>query len=128
MSRVEAGFRTFEIGTVTGITQYARVKLDASGNLEVAGATDTAVGYVDNFYGSASELSAGDKVTVRLVGAEGTQEAIASVAIAKGDVVYADASGKVTDTDGGSYTQVGVALQAGSGDGSIIEILQTALA
>lgn|GEM_PF-5244801 len=42
---------------------------------------------------------------------------IASKAIAVGDTVYTDDDGKFTDTDGGSYTERGIATSAAGGDG-----------
>ena len=127
MSRVEQGFRTFTIGTVTNIVQFSRVKLDASGQLEVAGIDEAGIGYVDNFVGAAADLAAGDKVTVRLNNAQGTHEALVTVdtAIAAGTVLYDAADGKLTDNNTG--TARGIALEAASGDDAVIEVSLTSL-
>lgn len=128
MSRVEQGFRTFEIGTVANITQYSRVKLDATGKLEVAGEDEAGIGFVDSFYGAAADLAAGDKVTVRLNNAPGTHEAIVTVdtGIVAGTVLYDVAGGKLTD-DSATGTARAIALESASGDDAVIEVLLTSL-
>jgi hypothetical protein len=52
--------------------------------------------------------------------AAGTCKVTASVAIAKGDLLYKAADGKVSDLPTGSV-QVGIAKEAASGDGAIFE-------
>jgi hypothetical protein len=55
----------------------------------------------------------------------GSCKVVASEAIAKGDKLYKAASGKVSKTETGSV-QVGVALEAASGDNSIFEAMLAA--
>ena len=87
---------------------------------------ETAIGFVDGSVG-AYPTTIGDTVTVRLLTSSGTFKAIASEAVAVSAILYGAASGKVTDTDGGSYTARFLALSAGSADGSIIEVLPLTL-
>lgn len=63
----------------------------------------------------------GDRIGVRLPSA-GTMKLEASEAISSGDRVYKAADGKISATSTSSIA-VGIALEAASGAGSIIEIL-----
>lgn len=99
------------------ISAYARVKLDSSGNVVVAGVTDRAVGYLTERGGVS-----GANCTVRLLGKP--FNAIAAEAIEVGDAVYAAASGKVADTDG-TGPLVGYALTAATGADQIVTVLRT---
>ncbi len=117
------GSKSFECNAA--LSRFQRVKLVA-GKLEVAGADETAIGFVDGAVG-AYPTTIGDTVTVRLLTSSGTFKAIASEAVAVSAILYGAASGKVTDTDGGSYTARFLALSAGSADGSIIEVLPLTL-
>ena len=119
------GSKAFSTG-VAGLTRYQRVKLVA-GVLQIAGADETAIGFVWGFVGASADVAIGDVVTVRLLTSAGTSKAIASGAVVEGAVLYGDADGKVTSTDGGSYTARFIALDAGSADGSVIEVLPTTL-
>jgi hypothetical protein len=67
----------------------------------------------------------GERVAVAPLNKEGTLELTAGGAISQDADVYAAADGKVTALSGsaGDYKKIGKALQAASGDGSIIEVL-----
>lgn len=120
MSQFNTGHKAFTVGT-GGVTRYARVKID-SGTVVLAGADEYAIGFAEE------TVAEGLPVTVKLINVAGTFKAIASEAVAVGATLYGGASGKVTDTDGGSYSARFYALEASTADGDIIEILPTSLA
>jgi len=106
--------RTF---TASGaLSQYRRVHLDGSGQLEYCSAAHTdCVGTLET-----DALAADEEVAVRLTTAQGTQIMIASKAIAKGAAVYAAASGKISDS---GTVAVGEALEAATANNDAIEVL-----
>lgn len=112
----ETGVITFECDEA--IPQYARVKLDADGKITVAGLTDKEIGTARN-----ATFAAGEKVAVNLRSKAGTHKMIAVEALAIGATVYTEAAGKVQDTAQATAFQVGVALEAATADGDIIEVL-----
>jgi hypothetical protein len=67
------------------------------------------------------DADSGEEVAVDLLGHGKTMEMTAGGSISAGDKVYAAASGKIGTTS--SNRRIGTALQAASGDGSIIEVL-----
>ena len=81
--------------------------------------TDVPIGITD--YAADS----GDNVAVRLLSEAGTIELTAAGVIAADAVVYAAAAGKVSaiSTAGGIYKKIGIAIEAATADGDIIEIL-----
>lgn len=91
---------------------YTRVKLDTSGQLAVAGATDRAVGYLTE-----RGATSGQPATYRSVAAP-SQIAIANAAIEVGDLLYAAADGEVDDVGTpGTTVEVGICtLAAGAGE------------
>lgn len=94
------------------IAQHLRVK--TTGALVVATATDVELGTMD------TPAVAAGPCTVRLRTAQGTRKMVASVAITKGNPVYAAAGGKIAAT--GSVF-VGTALEAAGADNDVIEVL-----
>jgi len=91
---------------------YLRVK--ASGRtVRLADASDYGIGCIQK------ACSSGDKVAIRL-DAAGTSKMVASAAITAGAKVYAAASGKIAAT---GTLIVGTALDAASGNNSVIEVL-----
>lgn len=116
--------RTFQ-ATAVAIEAYALVTLDSSGTIAVS--SDDAL---EQIIGATTEdIAASGYGNVQLLNAGGTIEVICGGdTIAVADTCYIDGSGKVgTDT---SNTKIGVALQASSTDGDVIELLphQTFLA
>jgi len=91
------------------------VKMDADGKITYAGAADVYHGTVE-----AATAAAGDLVSVRLRSASGTRKMVVASSTLAGAFLFQAASGKVDDS--GDYV-VGVGLEAGSGDGAIIEVL-----
>ncbi len=65
--------------------------------------------------------STGDMITVRMFSA-GTCKVTASIAIVKGDKLYLDAAGKVTNVLG-TGRMVGIAMEAATADGVVFEML-----
>lgn len=105
--------RTFEAGAAIG--QYIRVKLVA-GVLQVAAAADYGIGVTEE-----EAFAAGQKIAVRLWSAQGTMKMKAGAAITAGAEVRPAASGKIDDA--GTTPPLGIAFEAASGDGSIIEVV-----
>lgn len=115
-SFVETNTRSFPVGG-TALSRYARVKL-SSGELVVADADDANwLGVVREYEPANSEAAA-----VHLRTAAGTVPMIASEAVTQGAEVFAAAAGKVATT---GTVSLGYAMEAASGDGSIVEVLLT---
>jgi len=113
-SHVETNTRRFPTGG-TAIAQHLRVTL-SGGNLAAAGIADEDIGtIVPDVFTSDTEAA------VRLKSATGTRKMVASAAITAGAVVYAAASGKVSST--ATAQRIGIALEAATADGDIIEVL-----
>lgn len=108
------GYKTFT-ATATAIGEAVRVKLDSSGNISAAGATDAWIGT------TMEAIAASGSGTVKLRSAPGTFLVTASAAIAAGARLYPTASGKVDDAAGtGNFTGL-QAVEAATADGDIIE-------
>lgn len=110
------GCKAFECDEA--IAQYARVKLDSDGKITTAGLTDKGIGTATR-----ETFAAGEYVDVRLDTAPGTAKMIVSEAVAAGATLYSEASGKVQDTAQATSFQVGVAMEAATADGDVIEVL-----
>lgn len=109
---VETNCKTFEAGAA--LEQFRRVAL-SSGVLQYADAYTQGIGTTE-----LETFASGDKVAVRLLNAMGTRKMVAAAAITSGAYVYGAASGKIDDV---GFVPVGVALEAASADGDIIEVL-----
>ena len=96
---------------------YTRVKLTTSGTVDVAGVTDTSIGYLTE-RGSVS----GALCTVQLHGLP--FNAIAAGAIEVGDICWSAASGKVNDVDAGSGKIVGIAYTAAAADTNLLTLFR----
>ena len=117
MSQFEdSGYKSFECDEA--IAQYARVKLDSDGKVTTAGLTDKGIGVATR-----ATFAAGEDVTVALNSKPGTSKMIASEALAAGAPVYSEASGKVQDTAQATAFLVGVAMEAATADGDVIEVM-----
>lgn len=104
--------KTFSAGAA--LVQNRLVVL-SSGVLQYADAYTTAIGTLED-----TTFASGDVVAVRLLPGEGTFKMMASAAITSGAYVYQTASGKIDDV---GFIPVGIALEAASADGDIIEVL-----
>lgn len=115
---VEGSVKTF---TANGdIGAKIRVKLTAASatsppQVEVAGAGEQHIGI--------TEYAAADTtlVAVRLRTAPGTHEGVAADTFAVGAVLYGAAAGKLSDTSSG--TAIGIAIEACTGAGDIVEFI-----
>ena len=112
----DTGCKSFEADEA--ITQWARVKLDSDGKVTTAGLTDKGIGVATR-----AAFAAGDIIDVALNTKPGTVKMIAVEALAAGATVYSEAAGKVQDTAQSTAFQVGVALEAATADGDIIEVM-----
>lgn len=115
---VHCGLRTYPNGNGVAIAKFLRAAYN-SGDLALAGQGEE-LGVMEEHMlatdevGSVRHLKPGD--TIRMVAAQ---------AITAGANVYRAAAGKITDAQFGSEDRIGIALEAGSGDGSAIEVLIT---
>ena len=105
--------RTFPNNAALG--QYTRVTL-SSGYLAAAAAANDEIGVMEDATFSTDSFG-----SVRLTRSLDTVKMIASGAITQYADVYRAASGKISATPNGK--RVGIAMEAASGDGSIIEVL-----
>ncbi len=108
------------------IAQHLRVKV-SDGTTDPI--TVTTAGVADDDVGTIEQagLAANDIVALRHRTAQGTTKMVASGAITAGAKVYTAAGGKVTATWATSARLRGIALEAASGDGAVIEVLPTSL-
>ena len=113
-SYVDTNCRTFTAGAA--IAQHLRVKISSS-KLAVAGATDEDVGTLRE-----ASVADGDERAVILKNKQGTVKMVASEAISQYASVYGAAGGKVSDTSNENF--IGIALDAASADGDVIEVLR----
>jgi hypothetical protein len=120
MSQQSDGFnKTFRVDGTAAIAQYARVKL-TSGYLVAAGANEADLGTLNEHVFNDSVVR---DVSVRLKTCPGTCQMIAAGAISQYAEVFGAASGKINDVV--SHRRIGIALEAASGNASVIEILRT---
>lgn len=110
----DTGCRPFSCDAA--IAQYLRVKASSTG-VAVAGASDISIGTLRD-----ASFAASDVRTVMLRSKPGTHKCVASDVIAKGDPVYAAASGKVAPS--GSIYE-GIALSASAANGDVIEVMMS---
>lgn len=112
---VQGNTKSFKVGA-SALARGARVKLTA-GLLVAAGLADRHVGVMT----ARAEID--DHAGVYLPGMSGTCQFIAADSFSAGAEVYTAASGKISDSAGAGSFRVGIALEAASGDGSIVEVL-----
>jgi len=117
--QTNSGIKAFTVGT-GGVTAHSLVKL-SSGEvvLNTATSTDDPVGVA--LYGETAD----GVVAVHLINCPGTVEMIAAGAISSGADVYAAADGEIQSLSeaAATYRKIGIALEAATADGDIIEVL-----
>ena len=120
MSQIHTeGQMSFPAGAA--LVAHRRVKI-ASGVLQYASTTDTAIGTLLNDTWADSNKSSGyTDGTVQLSISESTRKMVASGAITAGTNVYGTTNGKITGTANGNVE--GVALEAAASDGDVIEVM-----
>lgn len=97
---------------------YLRCKIDSSGTLQLAGATDPAIGPL-----SSRGAVTGTPASVAVAANCAVVTYVANEAIPVGAVVYAGAVGKVTDTAG--TLVLGQAITAAAADGAAVQVIRT---
>lgn len=98
------------------IPQFARVIFESDGRIIVAGLTDPGIGVAQ-----LPAFAAGDVIPVKLYNSGGTFKMIASEALPAAAVLYTESDGEVQDTAQATSVPFAQALEAASGDQSIIE-------
>ncbi len=108
--------RTFVAGEA--LDAYLLVKVDAAGDVvkSTATASEPKVGF------TVAPVASGEAATISLTHGGGSSYAIASEALAIGDIVYGDAGGKLS-ASGSSGDKIGITLTAATADGDVIEVL-----
>jgi hypothetical protein len=115
---VEGPVKTFLSGAAIGA--HLRVKL-VSGVLQLAGVADDDLGVTEQ-----ASFAANEPQAVRLRTAPGTLKMIADGStITAGGAVRTAASGKVASTNASGSRPRGIALEASTADGDLIEVLQS---
>lgn len=109
--------KTFTAGAA--LSQFARVKL-STGKLAAAGLADGAAELGTLEEAAFADL---DVRAVLLANAPGSRKMIAAKSISAGATVYTAASGKISDAAATGATKIGIALEAATADGDIIEVL-----
>jgi hypothetical protein len=112
MSREGTVIRSFTVGAAALADPYLLVKTPAAVVISAA-ASDAVLGVAQDSAGN------GDQVPVALAG---VTKAVAGAAINKGAVIQPAAAGKVI-TQTSTNPKIGIALEAASGDGHIIDVL-----
>jgi hypothetical protein len=116
------GSRAFTAGEA--LLEKRRVKIKAGTTttppeVEYADAGEQHIGITE------ADAALAEVVSVKLRTAQGSVEGVASEALAKGATLYGAADGKIADTSSGSA--IGVALEAATADGDVIEWVQFAV-
>jgi len=115
MQENTSGIRTFTAGEA--LIAYARVKLDSSQEVVYADADDVGIGTTEAI------AAHDDPVAVRLWSAPGTRKMVCSAAVDIGDTLYGADDGKVNDVHTTDGPALGIALQAGSANLAVIEVV-----
>lgn len=124
--QTEHGVKSFQAGADLSGKEFCRVKLDSSGYVVLAGASEPSIGVLQ----PAASLGDGSGawVPVRLFNAAGTFKMKAGAAITQFAQVTGIANGKIDDVTavGDAFgVGIGIALEAATADGDVIEILPT---
>jgi hypothetical protein len=120
MSGIQEGRdRSFKAGANLSAKQYYFVKLDSTQNQMVlaAAATDKILGVLQD------APTSGDYGRVTLLNGQGTTLVTAAAAISLGAFVTSDSAGKAVATTTAGNLVCGVALEAATADGNLIEIM-----
>lgn len=106
----DTGYKSVTLTETVG--QYLRT--NAAG--ELCGITERGIGY------STVDGASGETVSVALHSKPGTVKVVAAAAISLDAIVYSAASGKVSVSASTAFP-LGIALEAATADGDVIEIL-----
>lgn len=103
----------------TALAKFVRVKWDGSA-LAACSATEKGIGTLAD-----TVLSGATKAAV-ILNSGGARKFVAGGAFAVGAKIYGAASGKVDDVTGGGQVEIGQAIEAATGDNSIVEVAMIA--
>ena len=109
------GFDSFVAATSGGIAANVRVKLNSSNKIELAGASDIAIGVT-----LTKSTDGVTPVGVKLKNAPGSFEVVAAAAFAAGTVVKSDANGKVVS--GGAGHDFGIAFGSSTAANDVVVV------
>lgn len=98
------------------IGKHILVKISAAKTIDVAGLADEHIGTLDE-----AAFAAGDVRSVTLRNKQGTMNCVAAGAFAVGAVIYGRALGKADDIATSSAVRLGIAKEAATAAGDIIE-------
>lgn len=112
---IEIGEKTFIADAAIAIDTL--VKFESDGRVTTAGVAERPIGVALN-----AVDAAGEPVTVRMLNSQGTIKMKAAGAFAAAAAVYGRASGLIDDVSADSAVKVGIALEAASGAGSVVEV------
>lgn len=110
---------TFSLPADAALPMYARVTADANGKAVLAG-TGRSLGTVETV-STPDAVTGACAIGIKSHGG-GTRWVIAGAAVTKGATVTGIASGKVDDTAVVGAEVLGIALEAATADGDIIEV------
>lgn len=113
------GLKAFTAGEALAV--YRRVKISSGTTIVYADADDEGIGLTQ------AAADNGDMATVLLDNAAGSRKVTCSAAVDAGDILYGTDDGKVEDTTTADGPGLYLALEAGSGDGAVIEAVPLAL-
>lgn len=114
-AKVYPGAYSHPNGDDVAVDQYLRVA-NNSGNVAIAGATDEEEGIAASRCESTDEVCAIEPLVPNCV-----YQCVAAAAVSANADVFRAAGGKISATDNGD--RFGIALDAASGDGSIIRVV-----
>lgn len=100
------------------ISQFALVNLASTGKVAANGLAQRPVGIAME-----AAFADGDEIPVKLLNGSGTFKGIAAEALAVGATLNTEAGGKLQDTAELTSLPVGIAMEAATADGDIIEWL-----
>jgi hypothetical protein len=102
----------FTVTFTEAVGQYLRTNADG----ELCGIAERGIGE------ACVDAAVGDVAAVALHSKQGTKKVVAAAAIAKDAIVYTAASGKVSVSASTAFP-LGIALEAATADGDVIEIM-----
>lgn len=111
----ESGIRTFTAGEALEASR--RVRFSSTGTIVYADAGEKHIGI------TVDVVASGAQVAVKMNNFPGTRKLTCAGAVTSGATVYGAADGKVDDAFAGNGPSVGIAIEGGSADLSIIEVL-----
>jgi hypothetical protein len=113
---VDTNERTFTASAAVPL--YSLVTFANTGKVAVTGLAERPIGVAMR-----AAFADGDEIPVKLINSAGSFKGIAVEALAIAATLYTEAGGKMQDTAASTALPVGIALEAATADGDIIEWL-----